>query len=155
MLRYDTQEHLEAWLAAPERMKLLREAEVFVEDLELMRPATSFPGWVPIDPDTGKGPPNWKAALLVLLGLFPIVMLEMRFLSPLLDDLHLNHSVATFFSNFLTVFLTGCVTMPVFVRAFHWWLFVKGDAAAWTTVKGVLLLSVLFVAEIVLCWSLI
>jgi len=155
MLRYDTQEHLEAWLNAPERTVLLRESEVFVEDLELMRPATSFPGWVPVDPETGKGPPNWKAALLVLLGLFPIVMLEMRFLSPLLRELHLSPSVATFLGNFLSVFLTGCVTMPFFVRRFHWWLFAKGDSASGTTTKGVLFLSGLFVIEIALCWWLL
>jgi uncharacterized protein len=57
-----------------------------------MRLATSFPGWVPINPMTGKGPPNWKTALLVILGLFPIVMLEMRFLSPILASLGLHAS---------------------------------------------------------------
>jgi hypothetical protein len=65
--------HLEAWMNAPERKALLAESKEFIESEELMRLATAFPGWVPLDPMTGEGPPNWKTAMLVLLGLFPIV----------------------------------------------------------------------------------
>ena len=79
---------------------MLKESQAFIEHEQLMRLATSFPGWVPIDPMTGKGPPNWKTALLVILGLFPIVMLEMRFLSPILSALGLHASLATFIGNF-------------------------------------------------------
>ncbi|MDT7811502.1 MAG: hypothetical protein QOJ42_1418, partial [Acidobacteriaceae bacterium] len=32
-------------------------------------------------PVTGKGPPDWKTAIFVMLGLYPIVVLELRFLS--------------------------------------------------------------------------
>ena len=63
-----TSEHLEAWMNSPERAELLRESKVFVAQEQLLRLATSFPGWVPINPLTGKGPPNWKTALLVILG---------------------------------------------------------------------------------------
>jgi antibiotic biosynthesis monooxygenase (ABM) superfamily enzyme len=82
IIRYDTTEHLEAWKEAPERAELLKESQAFIEHEQLMRLATSFPGWVPINPITGKGPPNWKTALLVILGLFPIVMLEIAFPQP-------------------------------------------------------------------------
>jgi hypothetical protein len=88
-----------------------------------MRLATSFPGWVSIDPMTGKGPPNWKTGLLVILGLFPIVMLEMRFLSPILAALGLHASLATFVCNSVSVLGTTFVTMPLFIRWFGWWLF--------------------------------
>ena len=74
-------------MAAPERAELLKEAKAFIESEELMRLATSFPGWVPINPVTGKGPPDWKTALLVLLGLYPIVVIELRFLNPILRGL--------------------------------------------------------------------
>src|SRR5260221_9734539 len=87
IIRFDTAEHLEAWMDAPERAELLGESKAFIEHEQLMRLATSFPGWVPINPMTGKGPPNWKTALLVVLGLFPVVMLELRFLSPILASL--------------------------------------------------------------------
>src|SRR5260370_9032090 len=116
LLRYDTAEHLENWMAAPERTKLLEESKEFIESEELMRLATSFPGWVPINPATGKGPPDWKTALLVLLGLFPVVMIELRFLSPVLGALGLHASLATFIGNALSVAVTSFITMPLFVR---------------------------------------
>jgi uncharacterized protein len=87
IIRFDTAEHFEAWMNSPERAELLSESKVFIEQEQLLRLATSFPGWVPINPLTGKGPPNWKTALLVILGVFPVVMLEIRFLSPFLTSL--------------------------------------------------------------------
>jgi hypothetical protein len=150
LLRFDTAEHLESWLAAPERAKLLQESKAFIEKEELMRLATSFPGWVPINPLTGKGPPNWKTALLVLLGLYPIVVLELRFLNPLLRGL--NSSLATFIGNTLSVAGTSFVTMPLFVRGFSWWLFVDNKSPKWTTPAGVVLLVALFAIEVAFFW---
>jgi uncharacterized protein len=154
LIRYDTAEHLAAWMAAPEREKLLNESKAFIEHEELSQLATSFPGWVPIDPQTGKGPPNWKTSLLVLLGLFPIVMLEMKFLSPILAALGLHASPATFVGNTISVFLTSFATMPLFIIWFGWWLFPKRDLPA-TTLKGCLILAVLFALEVAVLWKLL
>jgi uncharacterized protein len=155
IIRYDTAEHLEAWKEAPARAKLLKESQVFIEHEHLTRLATSFPGWVPIDPMTGKGPPNWKTALLVILGLFPIVMLEMRFLSPVLAALGLHASLATFLSNFVSVFGTTFVTMPLFIRWFGWWLFTEKTTPAWILPFGFGLLGVLFAIEVGAFWYLL
>jgi antibiotic biosynthesis monooxygenase (ABM) superfamily enzyme len=120
-----------------------------------MRLQTSFPGWVPMDPLTGEPPPNWKAALLVLLGLFPIVMLEMRFLGDLFTPLGIqNASLATFFGNVISVGLTSFVTMPLFVKWFAWWLFPKGNKSA-QTAKGTAILCILFAIEVIVLWNLI
>lgn len=153
ILRYDSAEHLEAWMNSPERRILLAETKDFIESEELMRLATAFPGWVPIDPMTGETPPNWKAALLVLLGLFPIVMLEMKFLSPILAQFHTNSSLATFIGNTISVGLTSFLTMPLFVKWFEWWLFPKGNKTA--TAKGVAILCVLFALEVAVLWKLL
>jgi uncharacterized protein len=150
LLRFDTTEHLEAWLAAPERTKLLQESKAFIEKEDLMRLATSFPGWVPINPLTGKGPPDWKTALLVLLGLYPIVVIELRFLNPLLRGL--NSSLATFIGNAISVAGTTFITMPLFVRAFGWWLFLDNKSPKWTTPAGVGILVGLFAVEVGFFW---
>src|SRR5260370_40845996 len=52
LLRYDTAEHLEAWIAAPERAELLQESKQFIQDEGLMRLATSLPGCGPVNPAT-------------------------------------------------------------------------------------------------------
>lgn len=153
LVRYDTAEHLEAWMAAPERAELLKESKAFIEHEELTRIATSFPGWVPIDPETGKGPPNWKTSLLVLLGLFPIVMLEMKFLGKIPGWQAMNFSFATFLENAISVFLTSFATMPLFIIWFGWWLFPKEDTAA-TNLKGCAILAVVFAIEVAALWRL-
>jgi antibiotic biosynthesis monooxygenase (ABM) superfamily enzyme len=155
IIRYDTPEHLEAWMEAPERAKLLNESKAFIEHEQLMRLATSFPGWVPINPLTGKGPPNWRTALLVILGLFPIVMLEMRFLSPILASLGLRASLATFIANFISVFGTTFVTMPLFIRWFGWWLFTEKGTPAWILPAGLVFLATLFAVEVGALWYLL
>jgi uncharacterized protein len=155
LLRYDSAAHLEAWMAAPERAELLKESKAFIENEELMRLATSFPGWVPIDPATGKGPPDWKTAMLVLLGLFPVVMLELRFLSPVLSRLGLHASLATFIGNALSVAATSFITMPLFVRWLGWWLFPPDAASFAVTSKGVAILIILFAFEVAALWQLL
>ncbi len=154
ILRYDSAEHLEAWMNAPERRVLLSETSEFIESEEMMRLATAFPGWVPIDPMTGEGPPNWKTAMLVLLGLFPIVMLELKYLNPILADLGLNSSVATFVGNLISVALTSFFTMPWSVRGLGWWLFPKTASAA-VNVRGIALLALFYAITILLFWKLL
>src|SRR5204863_10139154 len=130
--------------------KLLQESKAFIEKEELMRLATSFPGWVPINPLTGKGPPDWKTALLVLLGLYPIVVIELRFLNPLLSGL--NSSLATFIGNAISVAGTTFITMPLFVRVFGWWLFLDKKSPKLRTPAGVVILGLLCAGEVALFW---
>ncbi|MGC1783662.1 MAG: antibiotic biosynthesis monooxygenase [Acidobacteriaceae bacterium] len=151
MLRYDTSAHLEAWLAAPERVELLQESKAFIENEELMRLRTSFPGWVPISPVTGKGPPDWKTAILVVLGLYPTVLLELRYLNPHLT--HLNPSLATFIGNVGSVAVTSFITMPLCVRWFGWWLFPGKNSSRGPMGTG--LFIVLFAVEIALLWRIL
>ena len=155
IIRFESAPQLEAWMNAPERKNLLQEAKAFIEHEQLTRLATAFPGWVPLDPMTGKGPPNWKTAMLVLLGLFPVVMLELRFLSPVLTKLGLHASLATFIGNALSVALTSFITMPLFVRWFGWWFFPAGASTWPVTSKGVAILIVLFALEILALWWLL
>ncbi len=155
IIRFDTAPQLEAWMTAPERKELLAEAKALIEHEQLTRLATSFPGWVPVDPVTGNGPPDWKTALLVLLGLFPVVMLELRFLSPILTAMGMHASPATFIGNAISVALTSFITMPLFVRWFGWWLFLKEGQSDNATLKGVGILALLFALEVILLWRLL
>lgn len=154
LMRFESVEQLDKWLKSAERAALIREAEPLIDYAHLQRVDTSFPGWFPTDPSTGKGPPNWKAAMLVLLGLFPIVMLESRFLSPQLASL--NSSLAMFIGNTISVALTTWLTMPLFIKAFGWWLFPKaGGSKLRVDVAGVAILFLLFAIEVAALWHLL
>jgi antibiotic biosynthesis monooxygenase (ABM) superfamily enzyme len=151
LMRFDTAEQLDTWLKSPERAALVKEAEPLVEYAHLQRMGTSFPGWFPTDPKTGQGPPNWKAAMLVLLGLFPIVMLESLFLSPRLASL--NFSLALFIGNTISVALTTWLTMPLFIKALNWWLLPEADAPKSVHWKGTLLIFLLYALSVAIFWK--
>jgi antibiotic biosynthesis monooxygenase (ABM) superfamily enzyme len=151
LMRFDTAAQLDKWLKSPERAALVREAEPLIDYAHLQRMETSFPGWFPTDPKTGQGPPNWKAAMLVLLGLFPIVMLESFFLMPRLASL--NFSLALFIGNTISVALTTWLTMPVFIKALDWWLFPKPDAPKSVHWKGTLLIFAFYALSVAIFWK--
>src|SRR5262249_27994435 len=154
LMRFDTAEHLDKWLKSPERAALVREAEPLVEYTHLQQMGTSFPGWFPTDPKTGKGPPNWKAAMLVLLGLFPIVMLEAKFLSPQLAGV--NSSLGMFIGNVISVGLTTYLTMPLFIKTFGWWLFPKSEASKVAiNAAGTAVIFLLYAIEVAALWHLL
>ena len=151
LMRFDTVEQLERWLKSPERAALLREAEPLVEYAHLQRMGTSFPGWFPTDPKTGKGPPNWKAGMLVLLGLFPIVMFETRFLK-----LPVNPSLGMFIGNSISVAMTTYLTMPLFIKMLPWWLFPKSDASkVAVNAAGAAIVFLLYAISVAALWHLL
>lgn len=119
LLRFDTSQHLNAWLESDERRDALREIAPFIDKRE-QQVATSFAGWFKFADARGRNVPSWKQSMIVLLTLFPIVMLERLYLSPILD--HLDSAVATFIGNALSVAATGFVLIPWANRVFEWWL---------------------------------
>ena len=151
IMRFDSAAHLEGWMNAPERKEMLSESKAFIEHEQLTRLATSFPGWFPTDPKTGQGPPKYKAGMLVLLGLFPIVMLESFFLMPHLASL--NFSLALFIGNSVSVALTTYLTMPLFIKTLNWWLLQKPDAPKSVHWKGTLLVFALYALSVAIFWK--
>lgn len=152
LLRFATVDDLNRWLDSPERAALVKEAEELVERAIQHRVRTSFPGWAPTDAATGQAPPDWKTTMLVLLGLYPIVCIEILYLMRYLSGLPV--ALANFIGNAISVVLVAYVTMPLLVRAMDWWLFPKPEASAKTNLIGAGLIAALFVIEIALFWRL-
>lgn len=151
LLRFDSPESLDNWFKSSERKALLQEAEAFVTKTRFKSISTSFPGWVPVDPETGEQPANWKTWLLVLTGLFPVVILEIKFTSPLMTSL--NRSLSTFLNLAGSVAATTWLTMPFTIPLFTWWLFPKADERAKTDLKGGLYVVGILAFEVALFWQ--
>lgn len=152
ILRFDSAKNLERWLNSDERAQMVKESEELVGGFMAQRVDTSFPGWIPNDPATGSPPNMWKTAALVLLTLFPVVMLELRFLNPQLETL--NPAVRTFIGNAISVGLTTWPLMPLAIFAFHAWLYPEGYArwVKWA-MPGALLAA--YLIEIAVFWHLL
>ncbi|HTA53304.1 MAG TPA: antibiotic biosynthesis monooxygenase [Candidatus Acidoferrales bacterium] len=152
VIRFDTEENLENWLNSPRRAALIEESEDLTQGFAAQRVDTSFPGWVPTDPATGKPPSIWKTACLVLLTLFPVVVLELKFLTPHLRTL--NPALGTFVGNAISVALTTWPLMPLAVRAFHRWLFPENQPR-WLVLTSPIVLLCCYALEIALLWRLL
>jgi uncharacterized protein len=152
ILRFDSAANLERWLKSDARGAMVKEGEDLVRGFHAQRVDTSFPGWVPNDPATGTAPNMWKTACLVLLTLFPVIMLELRFLNPHLEAL--NPAVRTFIGNAISVGVTTWPLMPLAIFAFGDWLFPEGKAPwlAWALPIGLVLC---YLAEIAVFWHLL
>jgi uncharacterized protein len=150
LLRFDTQEHLNAWLESDTRRAALQEVEPFAHTRE-QQVATSFSGWFTFSDAPGQVPPNWKQSMIVLLTLFPVVMLELLYLNPLLQSL--NMAVATFIGNSLSVAATGFVLIPLALRALRWWLLPGPSHTLGVEVAGIALMIGLYALSIaVFAW---
>jgi hypothetical protein len=61
-----------------------------------------------------------------------------------------------FIGNVISVALTTWLTMPLFIKAFGWWLFPKDKASEGRiNLLGTAILFALFAAEVALLWHLL
>jgi antibiotic biosynthesis monooxygenase (ABM) superfamily enzyme len=152
VLRFDSAANLEGWIKSEARAAMVKESGDLVEGFHAQRVDTSFPGWVANDPATGKPPNMWKTASLILLTLFPVVMLELRFLNPPLEAL--NPALRTFIGNALSVTLTTWPLMPLAIWGFSAWLFPE-NKPRWLVLTSPFILLLCYVIEIALLWHLL
>lgn len=150
-LKFDTAENLDRWLGSEERKAILRESSNVLEALDSHRLYSPYGGWFTSLSGDLKLPSVWKQTMIVLLVLFPIVMLEFKWLSPLTQKLDL--SLATFIGNAISVSLVAWPMMPIAIWFLEWWLLPKGSYINVKNILGVAVLLFAYLLEIVLFWK--
>ncbi|MEU8690687.1 antibiotic biosynthesis monooxygenase [Streptomyces sp. NPDC048665] len=114
LYRYDSAEHLDAWLTSPQRQRILAEGEKF-DDFRLRTIDNSFGSWFAFGGDGEETPPPpsvTKTSLAVWVGLYPTVVLLTLALFPL----HLPLWIGLLVGNLLSSFLMSFLTMPYYVN---------------------------------------
>ncbi len=150
LLRFDSEEHLRAWMDSPERQRLLDEAKAFTAGFRARAVRSGFDQWFPAGAPALA--PVWKQNMLVLLALYPVVYLFGVWVgTPLLGDrLGLPFWLALFIGNIVSIIaLNGLV--PWLSGCFAWWLQPAGAATAWTNVRGFAVLVLLYAGLLLLC----
>ncbi|MBA3815400.1 MAG: antibiotic biosynthesis monooxygenase [Parachlamydiaceae bacterium] len=152
LLQFDTKENLDNWLSSEERKKVLNESKSMISAVENHRMLSPFAGWFSsISGSSGvKAVAIWKQGMIVLLVLFPIVMLEMKFLSPFTASF--NPSVAMFIGNVISVGLVTWPMVPIVIRLLDWWLVPDSNMYWQINVAGTLLMLFLYIIEIAVFW---
>jgi antibiotic biosynthesis monooxygenase (ABM) superfamily enzyme len=134
--RFDTAEHLDAWLTSDARQELLRDAEQF-SDYTLRRIDHSFGNWFSVGGDSDPPPSDFKTSVAVWVGLYPTVVLLTLLTAPLGMPLWLGLLVGNLLSSFTMTYLI----MPRYVNPLlGWWLAPRaGSPQPATDVRGLLL----------------
>lgn len=151
LLQFDTIENLDRWLNSSERRALLNDSKSLISHLETHRVITPYAGWFTSIAKVGVLPPLWKQTMIVLLVLFPIVMLEMRYLVPLLKGLDI--SLSTFIGNAISVSLISFPMAPIAIYFLKWWLSPSQNHYRMATIAGTLTVFALYALEVWFFWS--
>ncbi|GAB0119974.1 antibiotic biosynthesis monooxygenase [Acidisoma sp. 7E03] len=151
LVRFSTPAQLEAWLASEERASLLQAADPRVQRWKSRRLNNPFGGWFPAEPNAPP-PAAWKQTCLVLLVLFPVVMLEIRFLMPRLA--HAPLAISTFIGNAISVSLVSWPLMKLAIASLGWWLNPNPQQRLRMEVLGIGTIVLLYVFEIMFFWAL-
>lgn len=153
LLQFDTPENLERWLTSPERKSILKESISVVSSLESHRLISPYEGWFSSVSVGTNAPSIWKQTMIILLVLFPVVMLEMKFLNPWTRSL--NFSLATFIGNAISVTLVSWPLMPIAIRYLNFWLLPDPQSYMRDTIVGTIVVVGLYILEIGLLWNLL
>jgi antibiotic biosynthesis monooxygenase (ABM) superfamily enzyme len=120
--RFDTREHLRAWLDSDERAAWLERAEPHVIGPMRTQLLTGLETWFTLPSREGiPPPPRYKMALLTWITIFPLITLVIFVLGPLLERLALVPRLAI--TTAVTVPIMTWFVMPRVTRLLRGWLY--------------------------------
>ena len=120
--RFDSAEHLRAWLDSAERAAWLARAEPHVIGPMTSSLVTGLESWFTLPNQPGVAPPPpYKMALLTWITIFPLITLIVVGIGPLIKDLPLVPRLGI--TTALAVPLMTWVVMPRVTRLLRGWLY--------------------------------
>jgi antibiotic biosynthesis monooxygenase (ABM) superfamily enzyme len=120
--RFDTGDHLRAWLDSDERAAWLQRAEPHVIGPMRTRFVTGLESWFTLpDRPSIPPPPPYKMAVLTWITIFPLITLVVIAMDPLLEKLDLVPRLAV--TTAVTVPIMTWLVMPRVTRLLRSWLY--------------------------------
>lgn len=122
IFRFDTYDHLKAWMTCQERQYWLEQAQPLVESDPQIQQISGIEAWFSIPGQPLKTPPRYKTALLTWAVVFILINLLNRFVTPILQE-KLPPLLLSLLITGIMVALLTYVIMPRVNRAFKNWLY--------------------------------
>jgi uncharacterized protein len=153
ILRYETADQLNAWLASPERAKQLpRLRALLEEDFSTARGRSPFGAVVRLVGGAPQSSPAWKMVMLLVSVLFPTVIIMLRYLNPVLTDLHLQPGIIALVGQLIATALVTKLWMPPMSKAFLWWIDPIDGRDTATSIKGAVAVVAIYAVEVGFFW---
>lgn len=125
IIRFDTRDHLEAWMHSPERARLIEKARPLLahDDDFMVRSGLDF--WFTPEGASAKVPVRWKQLLVTWSAIYPLVLLVPLAVMPAARALGLPTSryLDTLLVTGTVVWLMVYLVMPRYTRLVKRWLF--------------------------------
>jgi uncharacterized protein len=124
IVHFDSPKHLSHWMKSSDRRHRVAEGQAIFQAYRFKSFTTGLEGW--FSQHSGKlehtslAPPPWKQILAVVVGLYPIVMLQSRLFNAF--NLSGSSAIVTLCSNLLTSTLLSLVVMPFVAQRLSFWL---------------------------------
>ncbi len=125
IIRFDTAEHLRAWMKSSERERLIEKVRPLLAAPDDFYISSGLDFWFAPAGAKAKLPTRWKQYLLTWSAIFPLVLGVPYLLGPVLEWLGIAGSrvLSTLLVTAVIVFLMVYVIMPRYTRLVQRWLF--------------------------------
>jgi len=147
-IHFEDEKALDHWLDSPVRDEWLTKLRNKIGNFDLKKLPGGFGPWfTTVSAGQAEGPPSWKMALSVLLGLFPTVMVLTILVGPYTSPWGL--ALSMLIGNALSISILQWGVMPVLTRVLGPWLNANGTnkkALTFAGLLGILLLLMVLVA---------
>jgi antibiotic biosynthesis monooxygenase (ABM) superfamily enzyme len=125
VMHFEQPQQLHRWLESSDREALLKAGRDIFKSYKFKSFETGLEGWFCDQSGeelTGLGPPAWKEILAVVLGLYPIIMVQGFVLERLDLFEDWDPASAMLVNNLITTCIFTLIVMPRIVRWLNFWL---------------------------------
>lgn len=126
IMHFDTPEHLNEWVESSDRKTLIESGQQFFRAYRFKSFTTGLEGWFSRAAGHSEqlklSPATWKQILAVVLGLYPIVMLQSKLSTKFGVVKGLPPELVTLINLLISSTLLSLLVMPFISQQFRFWL---------------------------------